>query len=199
VRAVADSLAALEHWDRAATLALNGWAGLPPPRAWILGWWTIGLLGTAFVALPLLWVAYRPGEDRRRLKRRLLLAVGAVLVPLAVVYALKPMVNRARPPASLPGVWVSEPLRARSFPSGHAAAAGAALVVAVALSRHRRAALVIAAPLALGVGYSRIALGAHFLFDVVVGLLIGVVGAAVCIGPLARRLKLGPPIQEAPS
>ena len=81
-----------------------------------------------------------------------------------------------------------------SFPSGHTASAVAFSLAAVT-EKPLLAALL--GPLAVGVGYSRIHTGAHWLSDVVGGALVGVAAAAVvtAVSPpdwLRRRLD-GPP------
>ena len=62
-----------------------------------------------------------------------------------------------------------------SFPSGHSASA-AAFVSGLALESPAMGALV--APLALGVGYSRVHVGVHYPGDVVAGLAVGAAVAA---------------------
>ncbi|MGH1527262.1 bifunctional phosphatase PAP2/diacylglycerol kinase family protein [Leifsonia sp. L25] len=75
-----------------------------------------------------------------------------------------------------------------SFPSGHAASA-AAFATGVALDSPAAGAAL--APLAAGVGYSRLHTGAHWLSDVAGGAAIGA-GAALLVkalGPAVRRLR----------
>ena len=69
-----------------------------------------------------------------------------------------------------------------SFPSGHSASA-AAFAAGVALERPRIGAAI--APVALGVGYSRLHTGAHWLSDVVGGLALGtgVAGVGALVVP----------------
>ena len=80
-----------------------------------------------------------------------------------------------------------------SFPSGHSASA-AAFAAGVALERPRIGAAI--APVALGVGYSRLHTGAHWLSDVVGGLALGAgvagIGALV-VPPHPDEPELPPP------
>ncbi len=80
-----------------------------------------------------------------------------------------------------------------SFPSGHSASA-AAFAAGVALERHGIGAVI--APVALGVGYSRLHVGAHWLSDVVGGLALGAgvagIGALV-VPPHPDEPEVPPP------
>ena len=72
-----------------------------------------------------------------------------------------------------------------SFPSGHTATSFAcATVLAVAVPRAAPAAYV----LALAIGYSRIYVGAHWVFDVLGGIVLGV-AVGLALRPLARRSR----------
>jgi undecaprenyl-diphosphatase len=82
----------------------------------------------------------------------------------------------------------------RTFPSGHSASA-AAFTVGVALESPRVGAAL--APVALGVGYSRLHVGAHWLSDVVGGLALGAGTAA--LGALIVRPRPGPPPPPVPT
>ena len=94
--------------------------------------------------------------------------------------ALKRSLTRARPDVSIAGF---EALAANpdrfSFPSGHTAAA---FGVAVAFAGEPPGLGPLALLLAVGIGLSRVYLGAHYPLDVGVGALLGVVGG------LAARL-----------
>ena len=81
-----------------------------------------------------------------------------------------------------------------SFPSGHSASA-AAFAAGVALERPRIGAAI--APVALGVGYSRLHVGAHWLSDVVGGLTLG--AAVAGIGALVVPPRPGEPELTAPT
>jgi len=81
-----------------------------------------------------------------------------------------------------------------SFPSGHSASA-AAFATGVALEQPLIGAAI--APVALGVGYSRLHTGAHWLSDVVGGLALGAGIAGV--GALIVRPRRGAPPPARPS
>jgi undecaprenyl-diphosphatase len=70
-----------------------------------------------------------------------------------------------------------------SFPSGHSSSAGA-FVTGVAVEAP--AAGLVLAPVALGVGYSRVHVGVHYPGDVLVGLAVGV-GTALAGRRIGRR------------
>lgn len=114
----------------------------------------------------------------RRGLPRLALFVAVTVVGSSVLNNLiKLLVDRARPHLSDPLVVAP----GKSFPSGHAQAAivGFGVLLAVFLPiiprRWRALAVLVAGLLALLIGFSRIALGAHYLSDVIGSLLIGTV------------------------
>lgn len=83
-----------------------------------------------------------------------------------------------------------------SMPSSHAANFGAA---SVHLSWFYPRAAPVLAVLALLVGYSRVYVGVHYPFDVLVGFLVGVLAALAIQGLYrgARRLRLSPWFRRA--
>ena len=91
--------------------------------------------------------------------------------------AVKALVDRDRPLVSQP--FVNEP--GASFPSGHTQSAivgyGVLLLLVLPALTHtwRRVAVVAAALMVLGIGFSRVALAAHFVSDVIAGLALGAV------------------------
>ncbi|WP_222192761.1 phosphatase PAP2 family protein [Modestobacter italicus] len=111
----------------------------------------------------------RPGRSRRAAAR----GAGSMLVSSALVNAvLKRSFRRVRP--DLAGVPGDRSLRraphTASFPSGHSASA-AAFATGVALESPFTGALL--APVALGVGYSRVHVGVHYPGDVLAGIAVG--------------------------
>ncbi|MCZ2825543.1 MULTISPECIES: phosphatase PAP2 family protein [unclassified Modestobacter] len=114
-------------------------------------------------------LALQPGKLRRAALRGLgSMAVSSVLVNAVV----KRVFRRVRP--ELATVQVERTLRraphTSSFPSGHSASA-AAFTTGVALESPVTGALI--APLALGVGWSRVHVGVHYPGDVVAGMAFG--------------------------
>ncbi|MGO4341144.1 phosphatase PAP2 family protein [Pedococcus sp. 2YAF34] len=120
------------------------------------------------------------------LARRRIRAAAFVLVANAgsslLNTLLKAMVNRHRPVVAHPFVH----LPGQSFPSGHAQAAATGFTVALFVlwpwlrsSGMRRASVVVAVVATLVIGYSRVALAAHFVSDVVAGYFVGVMWTVV--------------------
>lgn len=143
----------------------------------------VSVVGSARVYTPLftllvLWLAWK------RLPR-LALFVAVTMLGGAVINAtVKGLVERARP--VLPDPVAHAP--GMSFPSGHAQSAVVAtsvllLVFLPALrGRWRTAALVAAVAWALVVGFSRVALGVHYVSDVVAGFVLGLAWVALMTG-----------------
>lgn len=105
---------------------------------------------------------------------RLLIAIAATAV---IVFALKLTFRRRRPEGDWGGIYRNtDP---HSFPSGHAAR-GVLLAVLVSVMGPAWLApiLIIWAPL---VALARVAMGLHYLSDIVAGALIGGIAAAVAI------------------
>ncbi len=128
----------------------------------------VWLVVAALVAGWLLW---------RRLYRLTIFVLVTVLGSLALNNLIKLVVDRARPHLSDPVAVAA----GKSFPSGHAQAAivGYGVLLAVFLPvisrRWRAVVLTVAVLMVLLVGFSRIALGVHYLSDVVGAYLIGTV------------------------
>ena len=115
--------------------------------------------------------------------------------------AVKAVVHRPRPLVDL--ALVNEP--GASFPSGHAQAAvtgyGIVLLVFLPVVRGywRRAAITVAVVMVLGIGFSRVALAAHFVSDVLAGFILGAAWLAAMTAMFsAWRVQRGrPAVQPA--
>ena len=118
------------------------------------------------------------GTKRGAPRRAAVRGVGSLLVSSALVnVVLKPVFGRVRPDAAgiTQGRALDRSLHTLSFPSGHSASA-AAFATGVAMESPWAGALV--APVALGVGYSRVHVGVHYPGDVVAGMAVGAAVAA---------------------
>ncbi|MCF6735140.1 phosphatase PAP2 family protein [Blastococcus sp. KM273129] len=122
-----------------------------------------------------LWllVALALGTRGGRLRRGALRGTAAMGLTSALVNAvLKPLFGRVRP--DLANLRIERRLRREpgslSFPSGHSGSA-AAFVTGLALEAPGAGAAL--APLALGIGYSRVHVGVHYPGDVLAGLAVG--------------------------
>lgn len=131
-----------------------------------------------------LFVVWMFSEPEWR-ERAVFLGVGLVIMA-TVVILLKFTVRRPRPEGEWGQIYrITDP---HSFPSGHATRSAALAVMGLGLGPLWFAiTLVIWAP---WVGISRVSLGVHYLSDVVVGWLVGVIMGlvALAIHPLAIRL-----------
>ncbi len=123
-----------------------------------------------FIGLAVVWLMIRQ-------QPRLATYIAVTGVGLAVIIPVsKALVGRARPDLEQPVVEL--PTNA-SFPSGHAMAAmvtwGALAIIVLAAIRpaHRRRLVAAAAAVVLLVGFTRIALGVHYVTDVVAGWALG--------------------------
>ncbi len=114
---------------------------------------------------------------------------------------VKAATNRTRPVVDHP--LLHEP--GKSFPSGHAQSAvvGYAVLLLVALpSLHhpwRRVAVAVAVVMVMAIGFSRVALGAHYVSDVFAAYLLGLAWVAVMASAFQvwRRARVEPPTGSA--
>lgn len=169
------------EWDRALFFAINnGWAG--PVNDIVIGWAT--WLGNALVLgigiIPFLYFM-----DRKNFRRNLLLLTSTLILGAIICRALKHLVDRPRPlkdMADLIAVGkvhihvLFAPLRERSMPSGHAVTIFSAATSLSFLFRRYAIPFFLAAIL---MGISRVYVGAHYLSDVWVGALIGMLSAGL--------------------
>jgi undecaprenyl-diphosphatase len=158
--------------DTLLFLWINATADTP---AWLLAlarWISTDLPALAVVALvPLL--LFGPAARRQFLG----VCLAMVLAWLAV-RGIRETVHVARPfELGLGRQWLAHAATA-SFPSFHAAVAGAwAVALAFFASRHPRRWLIAAGAVALAIAWSRVFLGLHFVSDIAVGLLLGAASA----------------------
>ncbi|WP_119582409.1 phosphatase PAP2 family protein [Streptomyces europaeiscabiei] len=149
----------------------------------VAAWSTYGLAVFAALMAVAWWGARRVSPAA---------AVAALAVPVIVVAAygvndvLKLLVREDRPCQSLrvntleacaaPGDW--------SFPSNHTAIAAAAAMALLFVSRRLGA---VAAVAACAMAASRVWVGAHYPHDVVAGVIVGALFAALAMATLRRR------------
>jgi len=111
-------------------------------------------------------------------KERALILIVSILVTAVVVFAVKLLVRRKRPEGEWGKFYRStDP---HSFPSGHAVRAVMLAVVVLGLGPlWLGMVLLVWAPL---VGLARVAMGVHYLSDVIAGMVLGlVIGGAVLL------------------
>ena len=127
-----------------------------------------------FWALGLLLVVARGTAPARLDAWRTLAAIGGLAV---VVLGVKLLIRRRRPEGEWGAIYrTTDP---HSFPSGHAARAFLLAVLAVAWSSAALAVvLIVWAPL---VALSRVAMGLHYLSDVVGGAFLGLIAGGVAL------------------
>ena len=139
----------------------------------------LGTFGAVWLGIALVLAVLRRRPDL------LLLVLAADGVADLVTYAIKRLVDVERPAVryAQPKAPVAVP-HDHSFPSGHAATSFAcATILAFAFPR-------LAAPLyllAAVIGFSRVYVGVHYPFDVVVGALLG-----IAVAKALRRLARAP-------
>ena len=153
----------------------------------------VSLLGDLFFIVPALGLLHladvgrslaRGDADRPLCSDRTAFLVAAVFGGLALVVLLEALFGLGRPPAEWHVIEPSE----YGFPSGHTMAAtvfwGALAWWSTVGTRPRR--VVVASVLVGSVGLSRLALGVHYLVDVVAAVAVGVAYLAV-IGRIGRE------------
>ncbi|WP_345216686.1 phosphatase PAP2 family protein [Georgenia halophila] len=179
----------LHELDRAVAQGLNDLLAARPGAVRVLqilteagGGSTAGFV----MAIAVLWLLIR---HRRRLAAYMAVTgIGlAILVPVT-----KALIGRARPELALPVVDL--PTNA-SFPSGHAMTSlvtwGALALVALPVVKPSRRRLLIfgATALVVLVGFTRLALGVHFVTDVLAGWALGTAWLAVTTMAFRRWLR----------
>jgi undecaprenyl-diphosphatase len=171
---------AADSWDRTLMLALAA-----EREPW-LTWWMrlLSVAGSGLIEIPLALLLIL-GLALRKREAEAWWYSAAALSGWALYGLAKLAVHRPRPhviPRLMHGAgWFS-------YPSGHSTLApiifGLGIIVWAApwpSPALRRAALALAALLALGIGFSRVYLGVHYPSDVVGGLLLGTAWSALAL------------------
>lgn len=135
----------------------------------------LGLGGVQIPAVGLVWWLHRTQPQFRNLWWT---ALAAFLLSTALVHLIKRRVKRLRPVAHTEVRFLVPETRHGSLPSGHTATTFALAAVLAWCFPLWAVPLLVLASL---VGYSRVYVGVHFLSDVAVAAVIGVVSAAISI------------------
>jgi undecaprenyl-diphosphatase len=183
----------LRHVDTAASVDLHRYAVAHP--GFVTSMRVLSYIGstwtwTALMAVTVGWLAWRR-RPRLAVFAAVTLAASSLLNNL-----VKVAVDRARP--VLPDPVAAAP--GLSFPSGHAQSAvvGYGILVLVFLPvlprRARPVAIALAALMVAAIGFSRIALGVHFVSDVLAGYALGAAWLAAMVAAFdAWRVERGRP------
>ena len=143
----------------------SGWRQLARFVAhWGDGPYVFGGLGLAYL---LAWLG-----DQARLRQEVLITALIILAAILIVTLIKFVVRRQRPRP--PGEFVTFQYDVYSFPSGHAARL-AALAVSAIFFDPTLGWILIA--ITLSVAVARVAVGVHYLGDIIIGLALGVLVA----------------------
>ena len=176
----------LRRWDRRLHAYVGG-LPLSPADRWLRRLSVAADHGKLWFVLATL-LAVRGGRLRRAALRGVAVQGLSSLVVNAV---LKRIFGRVRP--DMANLRTERALRRApgtlSFPSGHSSSA-AAFVTGVALEAPLVGAAL--APVALGVGYSRVHVGVHYPGDVLAGLAVGT-GLALALRRIGRAVPPGAP------
>ncbi|MGY1740288.1 MULTISPECIES: phosphatase PAP2 family protein [unclassified Blastococcus] len=160
------------HWDARLHAAIGAIPASPADR------WLRRLSTAADHSLLWFAVAALMATRKGPLRRAALRGTGSLAVTSSVVNAvLKQIFGRRRPDLSSHGEHrlLRRSLTTHSFPSGHSASAAA---FATGVAMESPLAGIALAPVALGVGYSRVHVGVHYPGDVVAGFAVGTAVAA---------------------
>jgi len=163
------------------------------------GFGLIGNLGSGWVVGPILLGLLVGTVPRAHIVRVVFLGVLAMVSSGVISSQIKHAVTRQRPVAYFAAHEgeasrapefevhvVGEPLRRRSFPSGHTTTAfAAATLLVVVLGRRASPALLLAALVA----YSRVYTGVHFPLDTLAGALIGASVTVAIVLPFTRGMR----------
>ncbi len=158
------------------------------------------------IAALVAWLVWRGGARGRT--TLLAVALSISITDPVTVRVLKPAFHRERPCTALEDTRLLASRKSSpSFPSAHAVNAFA---VATVFAGFYASSLVIALPLAIAVGLSRVYIGVHYPFDVLAGAVLGTLIGSAVLGVLrlsaarvpwlvAPRRPFAPALGEEPS
>ena len=182
--------------DTSAARHLHDWVREPPGA--VLGLKILTVLGQPALFYVLVPIASLVLWRRHRARLALFLLVTTAVGGLLTTF-VKLAVDRPRPSLLAPVATAT----GKSFPSGHAMGAtvvyGALLLVFLPIVARRRRLAVVAATavLVLAIGFSRLALGVHYISDVVGAYVLGLAWLAVSTAAFSIwRVERGSPPVE---
>lgn len=119
----------------------------------------------------------------QRTKKIAILGLSALFIADVTVYVLKYLVAEPRPFLTLTNVELLVPEEhSYSFPSGHAASSFASAYVIgskikITYNKNNYGVMYLMMAFAVLIGFSRIYIGVHYPYDVIVGALVGIISA----------------------
>ncbi|MDD3145408.1 MAG: phosphatase PAP2 family protein [Candidatus Gracilibacteria bacterium] len=137
-----------------------------------------------FLFIGWLYYTYKIKDDEK--KKELLFIFYSSIVALIINLIIQKMFHFDRPETVLKGVGklLLNHIPDASFPSDHAAVS-ISFLTALFLANYKKIAYILIIPFAL-MNISRVILGVHWPFDIVVGAIIGVIGAFISFKGLKK-------------
>lgn len=180
---VSEIFAISAAWSRAV---IEFGAGLDPWMQTAAEWGTDLLLGAFAILFLMAW--WRARSANSRLVGLALFAPVATVIAYGASVTLKSFFEQLRPcqaMTDLSTIATCDPIGDWSFPSNHAAIAGAAAAAVIVAWRRFAVAAILFAVLE---AFSRVLVGAHYPHDVTVGLIVGALVATLVSLVMARPM-----------